>query len=472
MAINFDLQSSQNGSRLRLVTQGSQPINVRIGNPAESWPAGYYVELVYVDGTAPVNFVPFNGTVALTLIGPAALPPGRKARVVLVNPGQWDVEVHEAPTEALNPGNLISSSQFASGVIAVRDIVIDTPNKNLLAGAGAGDQMDGINAVRNVVLGDGAGDTLVSGTDNVIIGVEAGDELAGAASRNVLIGNSAGCQVVTGTDNIMIGFRAGRQQALTSGGVMSYAFVVNNEHLRNPLAPPFMFGDMFAGSSYLNLQGDFSVVNFSGDSVVQITTGGAIYLNSSAGTPGDVLHSGGSGGTVYWAAPATGGASTLDQLTDVSLGFYAPANGSVLTYNAGSSQWVATVPAQVIKPAPFTIHEIFAPGTHNFGSSLHHNWSVRVISATDVVITIQPDTFWPGNEQYFINGYSPNNPGYMPDGGCILFGKHGAGNVTFVAGPGVTINTPDTLTISRLHGKATLIKVAFNQWDLEGNIGA
>ena len=59
----------------------------------------------------------------------------------------------------------------------------------------------------------------------------------------------------------------------------------------------------------------------------------------------------------------------------------------------------------------------------------------------------------------------------MPIGGNVIFMKLNTGNVNFVAAPGVTINTPDTLSISRINGKATLIKAGPNEWDLEGNIG-
>jgi hypothetical protein len=67
-------------------------------------------------------------------------------------------------------------------------------------------------------------------------------------------------------------------------------------------------------------------------------------------------------------------------------------------------------------------------------------------------------------------GFFPNTPGPMPDGGAMIFGKHGAGDVVFVADAGVIINTPDTLTIERMHGKATLVKVGPDEWDLEGRL--
>lgn len=53
----------------------------------------------------------------------------------------------------------------------------------------------------------------------------------------------------------------------------------------------------------------------------------------------------------------------------------------------------------------------------------------------------------------------------------ILIGWVGDGQVSVAGLNGnVTINTPDTLKIARKHGKLTLIKVAANMWDIEGNL--
>jgi hypothetical protein len=45
-----------------------------------------------------------------------------------------------------------------------------------------------------------------------------------------------------------------------------------------------------------------------------------------------------------------------------------------------------------------------------------------------------------------------------------------SGNVTVVAGGGVTINTPETLSLRKAHSSATLIKVGTNEWDLVGDL--
>jgi hypothetical protein len=106
------------------------------------------------------------------------------------------------------------------------------------------------------------------------------------------------------------------------------------------------------------------------------------------------------------------------------------------------------------------------------GSSLHHNQHWRSSAAADITITVQPDSFFTGTDTYTSNNFNPSNPGPMPIGGSMIIGKHAAGNITFVAGAGVTINSPDSLIVNRLHGKVTLIKVAANTWDIEGNLAS
>lgn len=161
---------------------------------------------------------------------------------------------------------------------------------------------------------------------------------------------------------------------------------------------------------------------------------------------------------------------SINDLSDVDTETSAPASGNALVFNG--SQWVpGTVAAPaIVKPAPLATTTTTATAL-DIGSAAHHNTHYRCSASTDVAITVKPDSFWTGTDDYTANGYNPLNPGPMPTGGNLIFTKASTGNVIFVAAPGVTINTPDTLSISRLNGKATLIKVGANTWDLEGNIG-
>ena len=124
-----------------------------------------------------------------------------------------------------------------------------------------------------------------------------------------------------------------------------------------------------------------------------------------------------------------------------------------------------------LKPAPLTIVQFDAStSTGNFGSCAEHNVAYRYVSTTAMSMTVQPDSFWTGSDTYNSNNFQPVNPGPMPIGGSTVFSQNGTGVLTFVAGPGVTINTPSTLSINKLNGKVVLIKVGPNTWDIEGNL--
>ncbi len=161
----------------------------------------------------------------------------------------------------------------------------------------------------------------------------------------------------------------------------------------------------------------------------------------------------------------------MSELTDVS--DIGASVDSVLVYDG--KEWVPVASpfpprSTPIKPAPLVTYTQ-ADTAIDVGSAFHHNTHFRFTAATDITVTVQPDAFWTGTQQYWEENYMPSNPAEMPVGGNTIFTKLNTGNVNFVAAPGVTINTPDTLTISRIKGKATLIKAGPNEWDLEGNIG-
>lgn len=170
-------------------------------------------------------------------------------------------------------------------------------------------------------------------------------------------------------------------------------------------------------------------------------------------------------GTVWEPQAPPEQTNTLDSLLDVAI-TGTPATNEVLSYVGGV--WQPRQLTTNVKPAPLATSAV----TDNilFGSASHHNAHLRSTSASNVQVTVQPDSYWTGTEEYWANDYNPTDPGPMPVGGSAVIGKHAAGDITFVAAAGVTINTPDTLTLSKLHGKVTLIKVAVNVWDLEGNL--
>lgn len=58
----------------------------------------------------------------------------------------------------------------------------------------------------------------------------------------------------------------------------------------------------------------------------------------------------------------------------------------------------------------------------------------------------------------------------LPVGTTIIIGQNGDGATTLVADGGVTINTPETLTIRKKFGKVTITKTATDVWDVDGNL--
>jgi hypothetical protein len=53
-------------------------------------------------------------------------------------------------------------------------------------------------------------------------------------------------------------------------------------------------------------------------------------------------------------------------------------------------------------------------------------------------------------------------------GRAITVEQSGAGKVTFVPGVGVTINSPESLSLAKQFAVATLTQVALNEWTLAG----
>jgi hypothetical protein len=158
---------------------------------------------------------------------------------------------------------------------------------------------------------------------------------------------------------------------------------------------------------------------------------------------------------------------SINQHTDVDTATVAPATNDVLKWNG--TNWVPGVGMLVVKPSPLNVINSAAT-VYDFGSAADHNTSVRLTAALPIIVLVHNDTFFGGTDLYYSNNFNPTNPGPMPVGGSALFGKHGAGNITFQADAGVTINYPDTFTVSKINAKVTLIKAGPNEWDLEGHL--
>lgn len=83
------------------------------------------------------------------------------------------------------------------------------------------------------------------------------------------------------------------------------------------------------------------------------------------------------------------------------------------------------------------------------------NSLIKVTSGSGVVVKVRPASQSP-----------------VPEGVRISFAQMGAGQITFVAGDGVTINTPETLITAKQYAVATLVNTGTNEWLLVGNLEA
>ncbi len=186
-----------------------------------------------------------------------------------------------------------------------------------------------------------------------------------------------------------------------------------------------------AGINAVDSTGNGSILlNAGGSTRLAISATGSFSLNGNQGSAGQVLTSGGPGAPAYWAAA---------------------------TSTSG------------VKPAPMATANS-AVTSMTVGSAAHHNTHTRFTASTTVTVTVAADSNWTGSQEYWENDFNPTTPGPMPTGGNLVVSKRGTGNVVFAAAPGVTINTPSTLTIGTQNGKITLIKVGPNEWDIEGNL--
>jgi len=82
-----------------------------------------------------------------------------------------------------------------------------------------------------------------------------------------------------------------------------------------------------------------------------------------------------------------------------------------------------------------------------------YNTLIRITKGTPALVTIENDGVID-----------------MPIGSCVLISWNGAGSVTIAPAVGVTVDSPDSLSIGKQFGKITAIKVGANHWEIEGNL--
>lgn len=204
-----------------------------------------------------------------------------------------------------------------------------------------------------------------------------------------------------------------------------------------------------SGQSSISFQDDGNALGLPGANVINFT--GSAVTASRSGNIVTVNIAGGSS------------VANLVDLTDVS--DTEAVTGQTLVYSGG---WIPEFIRP--KPKPMTITTISGNAPLSLGSSAHHNTIFRLSGTIDVVVNIPAESAWTGTQQWFDNNYSPVTPGPMGVGESFILSKHGAGNIVINPSPGVVINTPDSLILSKMNGKVVLVKVGVNQFDLEGNL--
>jgi hypothetical protein len=148
------------------------------------------------------------------------------------------------------------------------------------------------------------------------------------------------------------------------------------------------------------------------------------------------------------------------------------------TYDATNNRWdldcnILPQPELSYKPQPLTtinVNIVGVDGTFPVGNSAQHNVHYRFNLASEAIVYVANDSSILGSGEWFEDDFNPQNPGPMPVGGSILITRAGDGDVVFEAAPGVTINSPDSLTMGVKFSKVSLIKVGPNEWDIEGNL--
>tara|TARA_R100001163_G_C5068450_1_gene208756 strand:- start:3393 stop:10982 length:7590 start_codon:yes stop_codon:yes gene_type:complete len=194
----------------------------------------------------------------------------------------------------------------------------DTENDNIGIGYAAfGGTVAG--GELNVAVGNFAGDALTTADGSTLVGHKAGSGIT-TGSKNTLIGHEAGRGVTTGIGNVIVG---ADQTTVTEG---NYNVIVGYQtagHITTGRGKVIIGNDGGSGTTNDNNR-ELMISNFDGigrTRWIHGTSAGAITFNeaytfpTADGSNGQVLTTNGSGTLTF--SDAGGGASTLNELTDV-----------------------------------------------------------------------------------------------------------------------------------------------------------
>jgi PKD repeat protein len=421
--VMHSLTPADHTTRVRINSYGSNEIHVVVGDLGQIWPTGCFIEVVNLSATAPLKLVGFAGVTLTTLSGTAFIKQGEYARVSQVSATEWDMHLYPLPSVTAHPATEVVIGTGTSSTSSPRftfdpaTAILKFGILNPVAIPGSYVQLE--TAPERVVGADGWGASLIEVRQG-----SAGINLWGAPQDSIY--NAGGIRIVGGyaVDG------DGGSVEITGGSVHPSANTANRG------------GDIrIAAGAHMIFSGEGSVIEPTQSGAIEFYVGSIRHLRINP-----------VGSFVF-------GQGGVDEA-----GMVLMSTGPV-----SPPQW-----ASQPNPKPIGISTLddalIALGVNtDVGSAADHNTLYRCKATTNVTYHVLADSAFPQTGEWWSNTASTSP---MPPGGVIMFGKHGAGNVIIAGAPGVTINTPETLTITKMHGKIMLMKVGPNEWDLEGNLAS
>lgn len=436
------LTPADHGTRVRIDSTESDTIDVFVGNTSDVWPVGAYVEVVNISETAMVRLVGVSSETLNLLSGTDTLEYGEYARVSQVvqgTPGVWDVHVYKLSVGAVPYAEVVFGTN--AGITSSKNFRFAVSE----SGAAAL-QVNTSSSARNfsnpVWIQSGGGEYRNVAKIHLTPDASGTRGIPALPSDPIPPIGPAHIRMYAGNTNTY-GRNAGsvwiHPGVGENGGYSGSAIICTESDIANSTSDCGLVISGTGSTGYLDPQGFDSnpvALYFNAHSAIGIGNNvtsetptysiQSYFRDANYGLPGYLLKSNGKTSHVTWESPST----------------------------------IAPAPLQVVN---------YALAMPTSISAWHHGKSIRVREPANVVFALVLDTTWPGTDEY----WQPNsNMSAMPIGGCVMIGKHGAGNIVFAPAPGVTVNTSDSLTLSKMHGKVMLMKVGPNEWDIEGNLQA
>jgi hypothetical protein len=409
------------GTRVRV--SSTSAVNIKGLVPTEAdvaWPDGAWVEIVYIGGT--LTTISVEGEIGVTLNylanGNSTLKAGEYCRLTKVSgvANTWDMHIYGVPVGAAN--NQVLIGYQGTGTTSSANFTYDPVAGALSLNSGA------VTAGGTVLLSSG---------------------VYRLTSTSLPVGEST--------------FSLSSGGVTLLGGSEADTFNASNITVQSGNAVDGVPGSLYLGAG--DIRPTFSGGNTGG--WVRIASGAA-WIN-----PGDVMPSATRSGSIEFLIGPTRamlisstGAIWFGNASIMDPGFILMSTGL-----GSSPTWVQQPQARPYGVSTMTDALLALGIPTDVGAAGLQNVYHRSEASTDVTYTVQPDASFTGTDAWW-GANAMSSP--MEVGGVVYFSKHRAGNVIIAAGVGVTINTPSSLTITKLHGKATLIKVGPNEWDLEGSL--